>query len=241
MGIIKTRVLIACLMLITTGCGWLFWHEIVIKDKATVADRLQQYGDSARQRLLPYFQSAGVAYPPKALVFLGLKQERRLELYAGDDADSLRFIRSYPILAASGVLGPKLQEGDHQVPEGLYRIDGLNPNSRFHLSMRVNYPNEFDRRMAENEGRSDLGGDIFIHGRAVSVGCLAMGDPVAEELFVLVAETGKEQVRVILSPVDFRVADLPTPEHELLPWSVGLYKKLDQVLFELSRLAKQGP
>ena len=204
-----------------------------LKDKATVADRLEQYGAAVQQRLLPYFQAAQVSYPPKALVLVGLKQERRLEVYAGNDDDALRFIRSYPVLAASGVLGPKLREGDHQVPEGLYRIDGLNPNSRFHLSLKVSYPNEFDRRIAADEGRSDLGGDIFIHGQAVSVGCLAMGDTVAEELFVLVAETGRERVRVILSPLDFRVATLPAVD-ELPAWTDELYKQLAQALNQLS-------
>ena len=51
----------------------------------------------------------------------------------------------YPVLGASGVLGPKLKEGDRQVPEGVYRVPELNPNSDFHLSLRLDYPNEFDR------------------------------------------------------------------------------------------------
>ena len=74
----------------------------------------------------------------------------------------------YPILAASGVLGPKLREGDKQVPEGIYGAEALNPNSKFHLSIRLNYPNTFDRRMAQSDGRTQLGGDIMIHeiGRA---------------------------------------------------------------------------
>ena len=177
-------VLVVLLVVFKPYLSWMTTPLMLkFKDKATVADRLEQYSTPVQQRLLPYFQAAQVSYPPKVLVLVGLKQERRLEVYAGDDDDALRFIRSYPVLAASGVLGPKLREGDHQVPEGLYRIDGLNPNSRFHLSLKVSYPNEFDRRIAADEGRSDLGGDIFIHGQAVSVGCLAMGDTVAEELF----------------------------------------------------------
>jgi murein L,D-transpeptidase YafK len=71
---------------------------------------------------------------------------------------------------ASGKAGPKLREGDGQVPEGIYRIDGLNPNSSYHLSLKLNYPNDFDLEQARTEGRTELGGDIFIHGKAVSIG-----------------------------------------------------------------------
>jgi hypothetical protein len=91
-----------------------------------------------------------------------------------------------------------------QVPEGIYGAESLNPNSRFHLSIRLNYPNAFDRRMARADRRTRLGGDIMIHGSAVSVGCLAMGDPAAEDLFMLAALVSPERVRVIISPVDFR-------------------------------------
>jgi murein L,D-transpeptidase YafK len=65
---------------------------------------------------------------------------------------------------ASGGLGPKLGAGDRQGPERIYAIESLNPNSLFHLSMRLNYPNEFDQMRAKQDGRSDLGGDIMIHG-----------------------------------------------------------------------------
>ena len=108
------------------------------------------------------------------------------------------------IEAASGTAGPKLREGDYQVPEGMYAIEAFNPNSRFHLSLKLDYPNAVDRQQAALEGRDQLGGDIFLHGKDVSVGCLAMGDAAIEELFVLVARTGIERVIVLLAPYDFR-------------------------------------
>jgi hypothetical protein len=177
--------------------------------RATVADRLVEHGAAARARLEPYFTAAGVAFPPAVALLAGFKQERRLELYAAAPGQAVRFVRSYPILGSSGTLGPKLREGDLQVPEGFYGIESLNPNSRFHLALRVDYPNEHDRAMARAEGREQLGGDIMIHGGSASIGCLAMGDEAAEELFVLAATVGIENVQVILSPVDFRAADLP--------------------------------
>lgn len=177
---------------------------------ATVASRVAEYGPAARTRLAPAFARAGVAYPPRAVTLVGLKDEARLEVYAGPRRGAQAFVTSYPILAASGGPGPKLREGDGQVPEGLYGIESLNPNSRFHLALRVGYPNADDRRRAAADGRRRLGGDIMIHGNAVSIGCLAMGDVVAEELFVLAADTGLAGIAVILAPHDLRRRPPPT-------------------------------
>jgi murein L,D-transpeptidase YafK len=176
--------------------------------------------------MLSRFQASGVTYPPEAVVLVGLKAERELQVYAGPSRSALRHVHTYPVLASSGGLGPKLREGDRQVPEGLYRIESLNPNSRFHLSLRVDYPNGHDRARAEEESRTGLGGDIMIHGSAVSVGCLAVGDVAAEDLFILAAETGRENLRVILSPVDFRSADLPARYRPSRPWVTELYTEI---------------
>ncbi len=198
--------------------------------KQTVQSRLDQFGPKARARLKPYFDAAQMPYPPLRLTLVGLKDERILEVYAAGASQSVRFIRSYPILAASGGLGPKLREGDQQVPEGIYSIESLNPNSSYHLSLRISYPNAFDREQAAREGRTDLGGDIMIHGGAASVGCLAMGDEAAEDLFVLAADTGLTNISVILSPVDFR-KHRSAPESNAVPaWTTSLYQTIQSNL-----------
>ena len=215
--------------------------------RRSVGDAVARYGSQAEQRLRPFFHQASVSYPPPNLTLIGLKTEKRLEVWARQGPKSV-FVRSYPIQAASGYAGPKLREGDAQVPEGLYRIELLNPNSNFHLSMRLDYPNRFDQQQAQQEGRTELGGDIFIHGKAISAGCLAMGDDAIEDLFVLVARVGVENVSVILAPRDFRqqppqLEDLPRPWEEStagkervlisevpLPWVEYLYANLHQAL-----------
>jgi hypothetical protein len=198
----------------------------------TVADRLDEFGAAAQARLAPFFAAAGAAYPPKELILVGLKAERRLEVYAPGPDGKPRFVRAYPVRAASGGLGPKLREGDGQVPEGIYRVVFLNPNSLFHVSLRVGYPNEYDRERARADGRTRLGGDIMIHGNEVSIGCLAMGDEAAEDLFTLAARAGLDHVRVILSPVDLRRS--PTPSTRGMPrWVPELY---DRVAVELKKL-----
>lgn len=199
----------------------------------TVADVVRALGPAARERLRPRFDTAGLAYPPRSITLLALKQERRVELWASTGA-SPRIVHTYPILAASGVAGPKLRQGDLQVPEGAYRILWLNPNSAYHLSMKVDYPNAFDRRRARAEGRTDLGGDIFIHGREVSIGCIALGDPAIEELFVLASDVGLPRVKVLIAPRDLRQhagRDVATARS---PWLDELYAALRREMTALS-------
>lgn len=200
----------------------------------TVEDVHRMYGAYATRKLNQYFAKAHVAFPPQAITLVALKQEKKLELWARDN-NEFRLVHTYGIRAASGVAGPKLRQGDKQVPEGIYRIEGLNPNSHYHLSMKLNYPNEFDLLHATEEGRNNPGSDIFIHGRAVSIGCLAMGDEAIEELFILTSLVGKERAKVVIAPHDPRVRPLDT-NSELLPyWTSELYSSISREISALSK------
>ncbi len=201
------------------------------------AAALARYGPDARTRLAPHFARAGVAYPPAEVVLVGFKHEKRLEVCAASEAGSLRPICSYPILGAGGTLGPKLREGDGQVPEGLYRVESLHPLSSFHLALRLNYPNSADLAQAASEGRTDPGGNIMIHGGKGSIGCLAMGDEAIEDLYILAADTGVARVRVILSPVDFRERRLPADAPKFAPWVKALHGRLEAQVRKLPRAA----
>ena len=196
----------------------------------TVAQRVDQYGTAVGKRLAPVFAHANVNYPPHEIAYVAFKDQRQLQVYARN-AGSPRwhFVTQYPVHAASGGPGPKLKEGDRQVPEGIYQAELLNPNSRFHLSIRLNYPNSFDRQMAQRDQRTGLGGDIMIHGNAVSIGCLAMGDEGAEDLFILAALVGKERTRIIVSPTDFRISDT-APPRQAPAWTGTLYQALRKEL-----------
>ncbi len=116
-------------------------------------------------------------------------------------------------------------EGDGQVPEGLYRIESLNPNSSYHLSMKLNYPNTFDLKQAKSEGRDRPGSNIFIHGKSVSIGCLAMGDSAIEELFVLATDVGRKNIQVAIAPTDPRIKLLQTTTQPA--WVGQLYDNLN--------------
>ena len=191
---------------------------------------LAKYEPKVREALIPCFEKAGVEYPPERVILLVLKLERELQVYAAGKSGDKRYITTYPILAASGHLGPKLKYGDCQVPEGFYEVESLNPRSRFHLALRLNYPNEFDREQAHRDGRTDPGKDIMIHGGAASIGCVAIGDDAIEEVFKLAADTETEHMTVLLSPVDFRLRDLPPDTPPSPDWVPGLYDKLRKAL-----------
>lgn len=201
--------------------------------KRSIKDVVRIIGETTRKRLKPYFDKANIPYPPKKITLLALKDRAQLELWAETENRPV-FVRTYPIKALSGDSGPKLREGDGQVPEGIYNVLWLNPNSSFHLSMKLNYPNSFDLRHARAEGRNQPGTNIFIHGRAVSIGCLAMGDRTIEELFILATDVGRANIKVVIAPTDPRIAELD-PDSEI-PWTAELYKRISNAFKPYKRL-----
>ena len=230
-GVFVAMVVLGMIVATVPRVRWMaygLWYRIW--GRASVEDRLAECGPAARGRLQPYFTSTEVTYPPKRVALIGIKDAKILEVWAGPTDAPMRLIRTYPILGASGHLGPKLRQGDRQVPEGLYAVESLHPNSAFHLALRLDYPNAFDRQRGDEDGRDSLGGDIMIHGNTGSIGCLAMGDEAIEDLFVLAADTEIEHVTVILTPVDFRVRGLPDNIDNLPGWADHLYATVREAL-----------
>jgi len=204
-----------------------------IPSEHTVESRLAQFGEAARARWAPSFATAGVEYPGREILIVAYKREGQVEVYAGPSRDALALIRHDPTTARSGGPGPKLREGDRQIPEGIYDVVSLNPNSRFHLSLRLGYPNAFERAVAERDGRRNLGGDIMIHGGSSSIGCIAVGDLAAEDLFVLAADAGIDAVRVVIVPHDLRGGTAAAPPAESPSWVGDLYAELREELLRL--------
>src|ERR1051326_7072173 len=112
-------------LMLVLGRGALFrWATSAIQSatgRKTIEQRVEEYGPAVRSRLASDFARVAVNYPPRRLPLAAFKQERLLEVWVADQDGRLRLLRSYPVIATSGVLGPKLRQGDRQVPEGFYR------------------------------------------------------------------------------------------------------------------------
>ena len=131
------------------------------------------------------------------------KLESELELWVEKDGRYVRFA-TYPICLWSGRLGPKLKEGDRQAPEGFYTVaaEQLNPNSRWHRSFNLGFPNVFDQA----QGRH--GSFLMVHGGCTSIGCFAMTDPVVDEIWQFVtAALDQGQARFPVHVFPFRMTD----------------------------------
>ena len=203
-------------------------YSLGASDVRAVEKKANLYAGVSDGFFKPYFKAERLAYPPKNLVMLVLKKEKEIQLYT-HQGSGWRYIVSIRIRAASGHAGPKLKQGDKQVPEGIYRVVDFNPHSMFHLSMGLNYPNDFDVQRARAEGRHNLGDNIFIHGNAVSIGCIAIGDGGINVLFPLAVKLGVNRIAVIIAPRDFRLK-APVFSHATNPWMRRLYLDLQRYM-----------
>lgn len=200
----------------------------------TIAERIEETRPIFEKNLIPAFRQLGLPVKPDTITLLYIKDTKALHLYAGQNQQPKVWVKSYTVKAASGSSGPKLKEGDKQVPEGIYRIISLNPNSHFYLSLKLNYPNEFDKKQAQLEQRVQLGGDIMIHGYHTSRGCLAIGDEGISELFHLAATTDIKKWKVLLAPLDLRFQEKPKSVIQKWPWMDSLYDQLKKEMLNLN-------
>ena len=210
--------------------GRTIWYPVYIKmvGKKSLIDVYNTVGKSVEDNLHGYFKKVNANYPPSGITIIGLKSERQLEIWA-EEGNAKRLVQTYKFTGYSGTLGPKLKSGDRQIPEGLYKIEYLNPNSSFYLSMKIDYPNAFDVQKSRIDGRSYLGGDIFIHGKSATIGCIPIGDANIEELFTLVYRTGIENTNVIIAPYDMRKKQVKIEISEI-NWLEEKYQRITNAL-----------
>lgn len=191
---------------------------------------IKRYGLRVEPQLKSFFAKAEVSYPPRDVALLAFKSERKVELWAKDFEDRWKHIHNYPLTGFSGRLGPKLRENDKQIPEGVYKLVNFNPFSSMHLSMMINYPNNYDKQKGYEDGRSNLGNNIFIHGKNLSVGCLAVGDLAIDQLFILARRVGLSHIQVIIAPNDMRDNKPSTSNFAQPRWLPELYKQIAESL-----------
>lgn len=145
-------------------------------------------------------KTTGLEFGKHSLLIRVFKKEEILEVWLGNNTKVYKLFKTYKVCAASGSLGPKRKMGDNQVPEGYYHIDRFNPQSNFHLSLGLNYPNASDKLLSDAK---TPGGDIFIHGYCASIGCMAMTDEKIKEIYILAVEaknSGQSKIPVHIYP-----------------------------------------
>lgn len=166
--------------------------------------------------VLDTLKKAGIDVTKMNIFLRAFKKEEVLELWAKNKSDeTFKLIRSFPICASSGTLGPKRFEGDYQVPEGFYTINCFNPYSNFYLSLGVSYPNDSDRKLGK---KGKLGGSIFIHGSCCTIGCIPITDDMIKELYIYAVEAknnGQTSIPVHIFPFRMNVDDWTLIEKKL--------------------------
>jgi murein L,D-transpeptidase YafK len=161
------------------------------------------------------------------------KEDSELEVWKQRDDGRYYHFKTYPVCNWSGELGPKVQQGDRQAPEGFYTItrEQMNPDSKYHLAMNLGYPNAYDR------SHRRTGEFLMIHGKCKSAGCYAMTDALMEEIYAMARESflgGHDSFQVHAFP--FRMTDenmARYASHEAYPFWRTLKEGYDY--FELTR------
>ncbi len=161
------------------------------------------------------------------------KQENALEVWLGRADGAYVLFRTYEICRWSGKIGPKTQEGDKQAPEGFYVINArqMNPDSRYHLSFNLAFPNAYDR------AHGYTGTHLMVHGGCESAGCYAITDEKIEELYALAIEAflaGQREFKVHAFP--FRMTEANLAANAASPW-YPFWRNLKEGydLFEVTR------
>jgi len=152
------------------------------------------------------FAAKKLVWPAKYIYIRSFKYDSQMEVWVKNDIkDPFQLFKTYKICALAGTLGPKRMAGDFQVPEGFYYINEFNPKSNYYLSLGLNYPNVSDRILSDS---LQPGGDIYIHGSCVTVGCIPITDGQIDELYILAAhakDAGQDFIPVHIFPIRYNV------------------------------------
>ena len=163
--------------------------------------RVREAYQSKEAGLLDLLKSKQIERSKLEIYIRAFKSEKEFEVWGKNKGDTqFQLLKKYDVCRSSGELGPKRKQGDLQVPEGFYHIDRFNPSSTYYLSLGVNYPNKSDRILGV---KGKLGGDIFIHGECVTIGCLPMTNDLIKEIYIVCVEArnnGQTTIPVTIFP-----------------------------------------
>jgi murein L,D-transpeptidase YafK len=222
---LKAIVFLGVLVATVGGALFAFWPQIfALYEEELIWSRKADHWHSYAAGKLPLPGTPDLASLDKRLSAAGVsrgapvllrvfKREFALEVWI-KRGDRFERFATYPICMWSGGLGPKERQGDRQAPEGFYTVDAsqLNPNSKYHRSFNLGFPNAFDRA----HGRT--GSLLMVHGDCRSIGCYAMTDPVIDEIWALTTaalQAGQKRFQVQVFP--FRMTNANMTWHARAP------------------------
>ncbi|MCB0501680.1 MAG: L,D-transpeptidase family protein [Bacteroidetes bacterium] len=185
----------------------------LLVDEQLQYPRVRAAKEAYNESLQRLFEAKGVAFPPKDIYLRTFKFDKEMELWALN-GNTYTLIKTYEICQVSGELGPKRKQGDYQIPEGVYQLEHFNPTSNYYLSLKVNYPNESDRILGN---QNSLGGDIFIHGDCVTVGCIPLENEPIKELYWLSVLTKQQGGNIPIHIFPFRMDATSLKFFEAIP------------------------
>ncbi|NLR91413.1 L,D-transpeptidase family protein [Flammeovirga agarivorans] len=192
-----TRKLLSILLIITLSS----FQTDSFKNSQLKYSRVRQAYKDKENSMLTLLQDKQIDIDKLKIYLRAFKNEEQMELWGKNDSDTeYSLIKTYEVCNTSGNLGPKRQQGDLQIPEGFYHIDRFNPYSSYYLSLGINYPNKSDRILGV---KGQLGGDIFIHGACVTIGCLPITDDQIKELYIFCTEArnnGQTKIPITIFP-----------------------------------------
>ena len=189
-----------------------------------------------------YFSEKGLNYEGFHLFLRAFKKEQKLEVWvleAGKDEYSL--LHEYDFCAVSGTLGPKRKEGDYQIPEGIYSINHFNPLSKFYLSLGINYPNASDKILSDP---ASPGGDIYIHGNCVTIGCIPLTDEKIKELYIMAVEAknnGQNKIPVHIFPARLSITELTSLKATFPAKTIAFWENLKLIYDDFEKSKKIKP
>jgi len=195
-------------------------------------ERVRDAFDAHLDDMKKAFARERAAWPPRDIFLRVFKLDSVIELWAAKDGGKANgprvLVQRFPICAKSGELGPKSRAGDGQVPEGFYTINRFNPRSSYHLSLGLDYPNAVDLVRADGAAP---GGDIFIHGNCVTIGCMPIQDGPVESLYlvaVLAKDGGQKSIPVHVFPFHFGAAEAAPYMRGASPELAAFWSVLEQ-------------
>lgn len=223
---------LAVLAVSLAAVGYFYWPQIhaLIEDELIYQHKARNWITYAAGEALPGTPqltelSARLAKQDLKLgapIFVRIfKREFELEMWV-KRGNRFEHFATYPVCMWSGGLGPKLKQGDRQAPEGFYTVDSsaLNPNSQYHRSFNLGFPNAFDSA----HGRT--GSLLMVHGDCRSIGCYAMTNGVIDEIWSLLTSAlsaGQKRVQVQVFP--FRMTATNLSRHSENP-NIGFWQQL---------------